>query len=63
MLRYKARMVERWHKITFGEKHVLQIENVQALVLQVVHVVRQEVPDMDTVDRISKRLQSLQLKG
>lgn len=57
-----TKAIVRHHEVTFGKRYVLQVESVQALVLQVVHVIEQEVSDPATIDRIGKRLQSLQIR-
>lgn len=55
-----SRCIERYHKITEGEKYVLQVEEVQKVVEQVVIIVREEVRDPATVERIGNRLQGVQ---
>lgn len=56
-----TKAIERWHKITFGEKYILQVEQVQILVNQVVHIIRQEIKDESVIERIANRLQNLRL--
>lgn len=52
-----GRNTERHFKITEGEKYILQIEEVQKVVEQVVLIVREEVKDPATAQRIGARLQ------
>lgn len=54
-----SRDIERQHKIEHGEKYVLQVEEVQAVVQQITTIVIQEVRDQEIVERIGNRLQDL----
>lgn len=58
-----TRGIERWYKVTYGEKYILQVEQVQALILAVASVVDDEIADQATVDRIAARLQQLPIRG
>ncbi len=55
-----GRNIERLNKIEEGEKYILRIEEIQQIVQQVVLVIRQEVQDPETVEKIGSRLQELQ---
>lgn len=52
-----GRNIERLHKLEEGEKYILKVEEVQRLVQQVVIIIREEVKDSETVQRVGKRLQ------
>ncbi|TDA64505.1 MAG: hypothetical protein D9V47_13800 [Clostridia bacterium] len=54
-----TKAIERWHKVAFGEKYILQIEEIQTLINQIVVIIRQEVHDPATVERLAKRLQEV----
>lgn len=51
--------IERLQKIEHGEKYVLQVAEVQAVVNQITVIIRQEVQDTATVERLAKRLQEV----
>lgn len=51
--------IERLNKIEHGEKYVLQVEEVQAVINQITVIIRQEVKDQATVERLAKRLQEV----
>jgi len=51
--------IERLNKIEHGQKYVLQVEEVQAVINQIVLIIQQEVADTDTVHRLSGRLQEV----
>lgn len=54
-----SRDIERLNKIEHGEKYVLQIGEVQAIVQQITLIVHQEITDDRVVERIATRLQQL----
>ena len=56
-----TKAIERWHKLTYGEKFVLQVEQVQVLVEQIVHIIREEIDDPTAVERVAKRLQEVKM--
>lgn len=56
-----TRAIERWYKVTYGEKFILQVEQVQTLIEQITVIIRQEVEDTETIERIAKRLQEVKL--
>jgi len=56
-----TRAIERWHKVTYGEKFILQVEQVQTLIEQITVIIRQEVQDAEIVERIARRLQGVKL--
>jgi len=55
-----TKAIERWHKITFGEKYVLQVEEVQTIINQMTVIIKQEVKDPVVIERLSQRLQEVQ---
>jgi hypothetical protein len=55
-----TKAIERWHKITFGEKYVLQVEEVQTIINQMTVIIKQEVKDPVIIERLSQRLQEVQ---
>jgi hypothetical protein len=54
-----ARDIERLNKIEHGEKFVLKVEKVQAVVKQITLIVHQEIRNEKVVERIANRLQQL----
>lgn len=54
-----ARDIERLNKIEHGDKYVLQIAEVQAVVQQITLIIHQEVSDERVVQRVANRLQEL----
>lgn len=54
-----ARDIERLNKIEHGEKYVLQITEVQAVVQQITLIIHQEIADEKVVERVANRLQQL----
>jgi hypothetical protein len=54
-----ARDIERLNKIEHGEKFVLKVEEVQAIVQQITFIIQQELDDESVTDRIASRLQQL----
>jgi hypothetical protein len=54
-----ARDIERLNKIEHGEKFVLKVEEVQAVVQQITFIINQEIQDEEVVERIANRLQHL----
>lgn len=56
-----TKAIERWHKLTYGEKFVLQVEQVQVLVEQIVHIIREEIDDPAAIERVAKRLQEVKM--
>jgi hypothetical protein len=54
-----ARDIERLNKIEHGEKYVLQIAEVQAVVQQITLIIHQEIADGRVVERVASRLQQL----
>jgi hypothetical protein len=54
-----ARDIERLNKIEHGEKYVLQIAEVQAVVQQITLIIHQEIADGRVVERVANRLQLL----
>jgi hypothetical protein len=54
-----ARDIERLNKIEHGEKYVLQVAEVQAVVQQITLIIHQEVSDEHVIERVAERLQQL----
>lgn len=54
-----SRDIERLHKLENGEKYVLQIEEVQAVVNQIVIIIREEVQDQALLERLAGKLQEV----
>lgn len=54
-----SRDIERLNKIEHGEKFVLRVEEVQAVVQQITVMIRQEIDDDNLVSRLAGRLQQL----
>lgn len=58
-----TKAIERWYKVNYGVKYILQVEQVQVLVNQVVHIIREEVGDESIVKRIAARLLDISVPG
>jgi hypothetical protein len=58
-----ARDIERLNKIEHGEKYVLQVAEVQAVVQQITLIINQEVSDEHVIERVAERLQQLSMTG
>lgn len=51
--------IERLNKIEYGEKYVLQVEEVQAVINQITVIIKQEIQDPAVVERVAKKLQEV----
>lgn len=51
--------IERLNKIEHGERYVLQVEEVQAVINQITLIIRQEIHDPATVERLAERLRGV----
>lgn len=54
-----SRDIERLNKIEQGEKYVIQVAEVQAIVQQITLIIHQEVTDLKVIERVADRLQQL----
>jgi hypothetical protein len=59
----QAKAIERYHKITEGTKYTIRIEQVQAVVVQIVQVADETISDTADRRRFVERLGKLALPG
>lgn len=55
-----ARDIERLNKIEQGEKYVIQVAEVQAVVRQITLIIHEEITDENVIERVADRLQQLE---
>ncbi|KIL36217.1 hypothetical protein SD71_09735 [Cohnella kolymensis] len=54
-----SRDIERLNKIEHGEKYILQVAEVQAVVQQITLIIHQEITDDYVIERVASRLSQL----
>jgi len=50
--------IEKWHKITFGEKQVIRIESMKGVADEIVEVITEFIPDKKKHPMILKRIET-----
>ena len=50
--------VEKWHKITYGEKQVIRIESMKGVADEIVDVITEHVPDKKKHPMILKQIEN-----